>query len=475
MKPSMNAQDAMQRRHFLKLLGASALAGAGLSGKSAFAGAQPHVVVIGGGVGGATFAKYLKLADKNIKVTIVEKERQYLRPYGSSEVISGHITMQDITVSYDALQKNYGIEFVFDTVTGIDFEGKSVKTAGGTSLGYDRLIVSPGIGFKWEAIEGLTPEVSDTVMPHAWIPGKQTELLAKQLRELPKGGTVLVCPPPNPYRCPPGPYERAGLIAQYLKEHNPTAKVIILDPKNGFTTDLTMLQAWNRLYGFNIPEQFKGYSVEGLKAAGFSEEAAKRQLAAWQPVKHDKAGLIEWVMGDMGGRVVRVDPATKTVHTEGGSYKGDMINIIPPLKAGQIAIDTGLADSSGWCPVDPVTLESTLHKYVHVIGDACIAGDMPKSGYSANSQAKMVALQVKALLAGEHLGDPVFQNTCYALAGNREYGQFVVDVFRVRDGKIKREPNPRYLPLDASPVQHKLAAIYTVNAWMKSFTDDCFA
>ncbi|MEF3194184.1 MAG: FAD-dependent oxidoreductase, partial [Halothiobacillaceae bacterium] len=273
----------MQRRHVLKLLGASALAGVGLSGKSAFAGAQPHVVVIGGGVGGATFAKYLKLYDKNIKVTIIEKERQYLRPYGSSEVITGHLTMQDITIRYDALRKNYGIDFVFDTVTGIDFDGKKVKTAGGAEIGYDRLVVSPGISFNWSAIEGLTPEVSDTLMPHAWIPGKQTELLAKQLKALPKGGTVLLCPPPNPYRCPPGPYERAGLITQYLKEHNPTARVIILDPKDGFTTDLTMLQAWNRLYGFNIPEAFKGYSVKGLMAVGFTEEEAKRQLAAFKP------------------------------------------------------------------------------------------------------------------------------------------------------------------------------------------------
>ncbi|HET19090.1 MAG TPA: pyridine nucleotide-disulfide oxidoreductase, partial [Chromatiales bacterium] len=460
--------------HFLKLLGASALAGAGLSGKGALAAAQPHVVVIGGGVGGATFAKYLKLADKGIKVTIVEKERQYIRPYGSSEVIPGHIGIKDITISYQSLQKNYGIEFVFDTVTGIDFDGKTVRTAGGTRLSYDRLVVSPGISFNWAAIEGLTPEVADTLMPHAWIPGKQTELLAKQLKAVPQGGTVLVCPPPNPYRCPPGPYERAGLIAQYMKENNPTAKVIILDSKNGFTTDLTMLQAWNELYGFNIPEAFKGYSEAGLKAAGFTDAEIRRQLAAWKPVKHDKPGMIEWVMGDMGGRVVKVDPDTMTVHTESGSYKGDMINIIPQHKAGQLALDTGLADSSGWCPVDPVTFESTLHKNVHVIGDSSIAGDMPKSGYSAASQAKVVALQVKSLLRGEHLGDPLYQNTCYALAGHPEWGQFVADVFRIKDGRITRVPARRYMPLDASPVQRRLAATYT-HAWMTAFTDDCFA
>lgn len=458
MKSTVNG---LNRRHFLKLLGASALAGAGLSGKSAFAGAQPHVVVIGGGVGGATFAKYMKLYDKNVKVTIVEKNRQYLRPYGSSEVIIGKIGMKDITVSYDALQKNYGIEFVFDTVTGIDYDGKTVKTAGGTSLSYDRLVVSPGISFNFAAIEGLTPEVAETQMPHAWEPGAQTELLARQLKELPKGGTVVIGVPQNPYRCPPGPYERAGLIVDYLMKSNPTAKVVILDAKNGFTTDVTMFQAWNRLFNFNIPEQFKGFEkFGGLEKAGI--------------VKHDKPGMIKWVMGDMGGRVVKVDPASNTVYAEGETVKADMINIIPPLKAAQLAFDVGLTDNTGWCPVDRTTFESTLHKNVHVIGDACIADDMPKSGFAANSQAKVVALQVKALLAGQAPGEPVFQNTCYALAGHPDYGQFVADVFRIKDGKIKRMDLPRYLALDHVDVQHGLAALYT-HAWMKSFTDDCFA
>lgn len=467
----------MQRRDFLKLLGAGALAGAGLSGKTAFAGAQPHVVVIGGGVGGATFAKYLKLADPNIKVTIIEKERKYLRPYGSSEVITGHITMDDITITYDALQNKYGIDFVFDTVTDINFEGQKVKTAGGKSIGYDRLVVSPGISFRWEDYEGLTPEVAETSMPHAWIPGPQTELLAKQLQAVPKGGTVIVCPPPNPYRCPPGPYERAGLIAQYLIDHgNTTAKVLILDPKDGFTTDLTMFQAWNRLYGFNIPKEFKKFSVKGLMGAGLTEEEAKKQLAGVNLVEHDKPGMIEWVMGSMGGRVTKVDGATKTVYTEVGEFQGDMVNVIPPLRAGKIVLDTGLADSSGWAPTNQMTFESSLQKNVHVIGDATIAGDAPKSGYAANSQAKVLALQIKNLLAGLDPIEPVFQNTCYALAGNQDYGQFVADVFRLKEGRITRENLPRYLPLDLkeNDPRYALAATYT-HAWMKSFTDDCFA
>ncbi len=448
------------RRDFLKLLGAgTASIGAMIGGRSAFAGAQPHVVVIGGGVGGATFAKYLRMYDPNVKVTIVERNKQYQRPYGSSEVITGQATVQDITISYDDLKNRHGVDFVFDTVTGIDYDKHEVRTLGGATLKYDRLVVSPGISFDYSKIEGLDAQVADTKIPHGWATGPQLLLLKKQLESLPKNGTVIVGPPPNPYRCPPGPYERAGLIAQWLINRGDTgAKVIILDPKNGFTTDFSMLQAWNRLYGFNIPKPAQGkYSAE--------------QLATM--TEHKTPGKIEWVMGDLGGRILKVDPSTNTVEAEAGSFQADMINIIPPLKAGKLALEQGLADESGWCPVDQKTFESTLHPDVHVIGDACIAGAMPKSGYAANSQAKVVALQVKALLAGQGPMEPVYQNTCYALAGNTEYGMFVADVFRLKNGRITRMDQQRYLPFNANEAQHRLAAIYQ-HAWMNSFTDDCF-
>ena len=473
----MNHANSSSRRQFLKLIGAAALTTAGFSNYvRAAANGSKHVVVIGGGVGGATFAKYMRLYAPDVAVTVIEKNKEYLRPYGSSEVIVDHASMKDITVSYDQLQQKYGVKFIFDTATDVDFDKQVVKTAGGQSVSYDRLIVSPGISFDFASIEGLNQQVSDTVMPHAWIPGPQLELLTQQVKALPQGGTVLVCPPPNPYRCPPGPYERAGLITQYLKEHNPTAKVIVLDPKSGFTTDVTMLQAWNRLYQFNIPADFKGYTVESLVATGFSEAEAKEQLDGFKPIKHDKPGQLSWVMGSQGGRVLRVDAKTKTVYTEGGEYKADVINLIPPMKAGKIAFDWGLVDKTGWCPVNRVTFESSLRKNVHVIGDSCIADAMPKSGYSANGQAKVVALQVKALLAGKEPQEPIFQNTCYALAGNKDYGQFVSDVFRVKDGVIVRVNNPRYLPLNLKDddLRYALSGFYT-NNWMKSFTDDCFA
>lgn len=456
----MSTNNLLNRRRFLQLTAGTAAAGMVLSSSTAQAAEAPHVVVIGGGVGGATFAKYLRLYAPEVKVTIIERNRQYQRPYGSSEVIVGNIEMGDITISYDALQKKHGVNFVFDTVTGVDFAKRSVTTAGGQQLSYDRLVVSPGISFDYSKIPGMESAEAQAQVPHGWNAGEQLLALKKQLDAVPVDGTVVIVPPPNPYRCPPGPYERAGLIAQYLLNRgDKSPKVMILDPKNGFTTDVTMLQAWNRLYGMNLPKPFeKNYTPE--------------QLATF---KHHEKSVIQWVMAEEGGRVLKVDAANKTVETEKGVIKADMINLIPPLKAGQIALDLGLADASGWCPVDMKTFESSKQPLVHVIGDSCIAGDMPKSGYSANSQAKVVALQIKALLAGQKPVEVVLQNTCYALAGRSDYGMFVADVFRQNDkGILKRADQPRYLPFNASEAQYRLSAVY-LHAWMDSFTQDIFA
>jgi len=468
---------SLNRRRFLQSAAALSASAGGSWATPLRAQNKAHVVVIGAGVGGATFAKYLRLQDASIRITVIEKNRHYLRPYGSSEVITGHISMDDLVVQYDALQNKYAIDFVFDEVVDIDFTAQRVHTHGGQAVAYDKLMLSPGISFNFDAIDGLDAQVAETRMPHAWIPGQQTTLLAQQLKAVPKGGTAIISPPPNPYRCPPGPYERAGLIAQYFKDHNPSAKVLVLDPKDGFTTDLTMLQAWNRLYGFQIPEAFEKYSLEGLLAAGWSETEAQRQLDNLKFKQHRKAGLIDWKMGKMGGRVVAVNAEQNSVTTEKGeTYQGDLINVIPPLKAGKIALQTGLADASGWCPIDVTTFESTLAKNVHIIGDSCHTGAMPKSGYSANSQAKIAAMQIKAMIAGLPLIEPVFQNTCYALAGHHQYGQFVADVFRFQNGKLGRLKNPRYLPLDLpeGDVRYQLAASYT-QTWIKNFTEDCFS
>ncbi|MFN2381548.1 MAG: FCSD flavin-binding domain-containing protein [Guyparkeria sp.] len=451
----------MNRRDFIKLLGAGTAAGAStVATPLARAESAPHVVIVGGGVGGATAAKYLKLYAPRTRVTIIEPKHEYQRSYGSSEVITGQIELEDTVISYDDLKTRHGVEFVHDAVEAIDFELKQVQTSDGTRLDYDRLVVSPGVSFDFDAIDGLTAKLAETKLPHAWDAGEQLVVLKDQLESLPKNPTVVIGPPPNPYRCPPGPYERAGLIAQWLIDRGDTeARVVILDPKNGFTTDYTMLHAWNDLYDFNVPEPAR---------SKYSDEE-------WaQLTVHEKTGPIEWVMGDLGGRILSVDAETMTVEAEAGTFEADMINIIPPLKAGQIAIDQDLADESGWCPVDQRTFESTRHANVHVIGDSCIAGAMPKSGYAANSQAKVLAIQLKALLGGNEPIEPVFQNTCYALAGNTDVGMFVADVFRMDGDTIVRVDEQRYLPFDASESLYRMAALYQHN-WMKAFTDDCFA
>ena len=473
MNPSPSTTDALSRRNFLKFSGAAAVTSAG--GMSAVHAADARrVVIIGGGVGGATAAKYIKLADKGVQVTIIEKNPVYIRPYGSSELIVGHVSLKDLQVSYDALKKDYGVEFIFDTVTGFDPAGKTVQTAGGQKVSYDKLIVSPGIQLKYDAIAGYSEDIANTQVPSGWIPGSQTEMLAQQLKAMPQGGTFVIAPPPNPYRCPPGPYERAALIAEWMQKHNPKAKVLILDPRDSFVTDTTMLQGWNRLYNFPVPADYEAKMVEELKKTKvFSENDGVAQLYEKGILsKPTGPSMIQWVRAKDGGRVLKLDVANKTIESENGVHKYDVLNIVPPMVAGKIAHTMGLTDTTGYCPIERATFESTLHKNVYVIGDASIADAMPKSGASANTQAKVVAMAVLAALKGQAPGVPAWGNVCYALAGH-EYGMFVVDVFELKDGKITNVSGPRYQVLNASKAQQRLAALYT-EAWMKTFTDDCF-
>lgn len=449
---------SLNRREFLGLLGATALAGA-FPIRSAFAGAQPHVVIIGGGVGGATTAKYLRLFDPAIKVTLIEKNPIYIRPYGSTEVLTGHIGMDDLHVTYDALQSKYGVNVIIDEVTGFDPDKRNVSLKGGRKVSYDKLVVSPGIELLYDKLAGYSQALAESKIPSGWIPGTQTQLLADQLKALPKGGTFLMVAPPNPYRCPPGPYERPALVAEWLQKHNPTAKVIIADPKDKFVTDQTMMLGWNRLYGFPMPKEF----LEGIP------DSVEIQ-------QHSQPGILEWIPAKDGGTPVSVDAETMTVTTEGGKIKADVINIVPAMRAGKIASAMGLTDDKGWCPNQRKTFESTLHPHVHVIGDACHADAMPKSGFSANTQAKSLARALVEILAGREAPTPSWENTCYALAGSN-YGLYVADVFELAeaDNKIQRVGKfNRYLRLDATPAQIRMGAVYQ-QAWMKSFTEDCFA
>lgn len=425
------------RRRFLQSLAATgslaSLGVQGLSGCSGGAKSGPRVVVVGGGFGGATCAKYLRRFNPALQVTLVEKKDFYVTCPFSNSVISGLRTMASIRQSYEALEQVYGARVLQDTVVAIDPVARKVSLQLGDDLDYDRLVVSPGIDFRWDEVEGLD-EATSNIIPHAWKGGQQTLTLRMQLENLSNGCVVVIAPPENPYRCPPGPYERASLIAHYLKTHKPRSKVLILDAKDGFSKQDLFLQAWEELY----------------------------------------PGMIEWVKGSDGGKIYRVDGVERTLYPEvGQSISADAINFIPPQKAGAIAESAGLVNADGWCPVDQQTFASTLQPDIHVIGDACIAGKMPKSGFAANSQAKVCAAAIVSDLGGTRMPEPSYVNTCYSLVGP-EYGISVAAVYHLQEGRIvKVDGSGGVSPLHATSQYRRDEARYA-RGWYQSITQDAF-
>jgi sulfide dehydrogenase [flavocytochrome c] flavoprotein subunit len=430
--------DKLTRREFVKYLGASGavlLAGypmqTGAAGKS-----KARVVVIGGGYGGATAAKYMRMLDPGIEVTLIEKDKAYVSGALSNEVLIGERDLKSLTWGYRGLAK-YGVKVVHDEVTAVDPVKKTVTLKGGKSLGYDRLVMSPGIDFDWKSVEGLSPEAAQN-MPHSYKAGADTLLLKKMIEAVPDGGTAIVVAPPKPFRCPPGPYERASLIAYYFKRHKPKSKVIILDPNDSFSKKALFEQAWAEHYG-------------------------------------DK---IKWVSAAEDGTVVRVDIKTKTLYTAFGEHRADVISYIPRHHAGRIAVTTGLTDESGWCPTDPMTTESALVKGIHVVGDACIAGEpvpweMPKSAHAASTQAKVAAQAIVAAVNGQPAPTPYYVNTCYSLI-TPEYGFCVVHVFRIEEGQFKyvKEAGGTS-PVNAPAWNRKAEARFAVS-WYENIAADTF-
>ncbi|MGM0476122.1 MAG: FCSD flavin-binding domain-containing protein [Pseudomonadota bacterium] len=426
----------LTRRQMLKTMGAGAAAsGLTLSGCASSGGGAKgaHVVVIGGGFGGATCAKYLRTFDSDVKVTLIEPKKSYTTCPASNWYLGGvRKNLDSITHDYSALKDKHGANVIHDKVTGVDVDSRSVRLEGGDTLSYDRLVVSPGIDFRWDEIEGLDASTTEQVT-HAWKAGDQTRLLRKQLEGMEDGGTFVLVPPPNPFRCPPGPYERASLIAHYFKENKPRSKVLILDPKDGFSKQGLFEQGWDELYG----------------------------------------DMIEWVPASDGGGVNRIDADSKTVvHNDSfDEVKGDVVNYVPAQKAGKLAFDMGLTNDSGWCPVNQETFESEIHPGVHVIGDASIAGAMPKSGHSANSQGKMAAAAIVAQLRGDDVVTPSHVNTCYSLVGPN-YGITVAAVYRHSDGEIGGvEGAGGVSPTDAGTDFRQQEAVYA-RGWYNSISKD---
>ncbi len=421
------------RRNFVKIVGGAAAASAvGFPAiiKASSHGGHKKVVVVGGGVAGATAAKYIKMGDSSIDVTLIEPNTEYYTCFMSNEVLSGHRTMESIKVTYDGL-RGHGITVVHDMVTDIDPVGKKVMTKGGKTYGYERCVVAPGISFR-DNIE----DYDDTAMmrmPHAWKAGEQTALLRKQLEAMDNGGVMIMAPPPNPFRCPPGPYERACQIAMYFKAHKPKSKLIIVDSKDKFSKFGLFKQAFERYHSANL----------------------------------------EWVpAADTGGGVTRVDAGAMTLYTgDGKAHKAAVANVIPAQVAGKIAKVAGLTNDKGWCPIEGRTFESTIHKNIHVVGDAAIAKPLPKSGYAANSEGKACASAIVDLLNGREPGDPSFVNTCYSVVGPDD-AISVAMVYNLQDGKLSKVSGSGGLtPMDSSPEMRARGVQYAYS-WFENIKQD---
>jgi sulfide dehydrogenase [flavocytochrome c] flavoprotein chain len=331
----------------------------------------PRAVVIGGGFGGTACARALKRIDPKLTVTLVEPSPTFTACPLSNEVIAGLREIDAQQFRYDRIAAD-GINVIAQAATKIDAQARTVTLAEGTSLSYDRLVLAPGIDLRFDALEGYD-EAASTKMPHAWKAGEQTLLLRRQLEAIDDGGLVVLAVPASPSRCPPAPYERASLIAHYLKSRKPRSKVLILDAKDTFSQQKLFENAWKELYG----------------------------------------GMIERIALSQGGRVTSVDPATNKIVTEFGDYTAAVANVIPPQKAGRIAEIAGTADKTGWCPIDPVTFASKLVPNVHVIGDACLGGGIPKSASAANAQGKACAAGIVNLIAGKAPETPRLTGICY--------------------------------------------------------------
>jgi len=427
----------LSRRTFVRLAGGTV---AGLIAAPAVVTAQarPRILVVGGGFGGASAARFAATRYQGLDVTLVEPQARFITcPYGNV-LLSGRRTLDQITHGYENVAKA-GVTVVQDWVDGIDAAGKTVRLRGGRTLGYDKLILSPGIALRWNAIEGYD-EAASAIFPHAWMggDGSQITLLRRQLEAMPDGGVVGIAIPANPFRCPPGPYERISMIAAYLKRSKPKSKILALDAKDSFSKQGLFQDGWKELYG----------------------------------------DMIEWVPLGKDGKVVRVDAKEKVFETEfGKKIKVDVGNVIPPQSAARIAIDSGLTNDSGWVEVKSSTFESAKAEHIHVIGDANIGAPMPKSGYIANSTSKQAVAAAMASLRGEPVpASPVYFNTCYSHVGD-DYGISIVGVFRPAEKGFVETPNsggvsPRG-PLAEQANQRKLEAQYA-DAWYASITKDAF-
>ena len=418
----------LKRRAFLGAVAASTTLAAPMVRAM---GGKPRVVVVGGGAGGATAARYIaKDSDGAIDVTLIEPTRRYYTCFFSNLYLGGFKEMEDLGHSYGSLAANHGVNVVHDWAVGVDRDAKTVALAGGGNVPYDKLILSPGIDFVDGAVAGWSTAAQNK-MPHAYKAGSQTELLKAQLAAMPQGGTYAMVAPPNPYRCPPGPYERVSMVAHYLKENNPTAKIIVADPKPKFSKMALFQEGWNNHY----------------------------------------AGMVDWVGSDFGGDVVEVNPDEMTLSIDGEVMNVDVCNVIPAMKAGRIAELAGVTDGN-WAPVNAIDMSSKADADIHVLGDASSQGDMPKSGFSANSQAKVCANAVRGALTGSRVFPAKFSNTCWSLIDTND-GVKVGATYEATEEKIAKVDG--FISATGETADVREATYLESEGWYAGITADMFA
>ncbi len=390
---------------------------------------KPRVIVIGGGAGGATAARYIaKDSNTEIDVTLIEPTRMYYTCFFSNLYIGGFREISSLGHSYGALAKQ-GVNVVHDWAVGVDRAARTVTLAGGAVLPYDRLVLSPGIDFVDGAVPGWDVSAQNK-MPHAYKAGSQSELLKAQVEAMPEGGTFCMVAPPNPYRCPPGPYERVSMVAHRLKEINPTAKILVADPKPKFSKEGLFREAWDTHY----------------------------------------AGMVEWLGPDFGGDKVSVNADDMTVDIDGEVVHVDVCNVIPAQKAGRICELAGVNEGN-WAPVDGHTMQSRVDENIHVLGDASNQGDMPKSGFSANSQAKVCAMAVRGALTGSKVFPAKFSNTCWSLLGS-ENGVKVGATYEAMDDKIAEVEG--FISAVGEDAAMRKATYEESLGWYEGITSDIF-
>jgi NADPH-dependent 2,4-dienoyl-CoA reductase/sulfur reductase-like enzyme len=407
----------------------TAVAAAAALACPSFAQSSARVAVIGGGFGGAACARALRRLDAKLQVTLIEPNGVFIACPFSNEVIAGLRELSAQQFTYDKVAAD-GIAVAARAATKIDAQARTIGLTDGTTLSYDRLVLAPGIDMRFDALPGYD-EAASLEMPHAWKAGEQTLLLRKQLQAMDDGGLVVIAVPAAPLRCPPAPYERASLVAHYLKARKPRSKVLVLDAKDTYSQQKLFENAWKELY----------------------------------------PGMIERIALSQGGRVTSVDPATNTIVTDFGNYSAAVANVIPPQKAGRIAEIAGVADHTGWCPIDPVSFVSKLVPNIHVIGDACIAGGIPKSASAASAQGKACAAAVVNSLAGTAPDMPRLDGACYNTVAPG-YAFSLRGIYQPKQDQYA-ETEVTTSPVDASREVRQREAEQALE-WFKTITGDAF-